>query len=69
MDDRPNDTCTLIPNRSQPALTVTAPTAGHWGVGAKYATGAAKVKKRREGERLYRNLESEIRDQLNNLKS
>ena len=31
--NRPNET--LIPDRSQPGLTMTAPTAGHRGVGDK----------------------------------
>ena len=43
MDNRPNET--LIPDRSQPGLTMTASTASHWGVGHKCATGGTKVKK------------------------
>ena len=43
MDYRPNET--LIPNRSEPGLTMTAPTASQWGVGEKYSTGGTKIKK------------------------
>ena len=43
MDNRPNET--IILDRSQSGLAVTAPTAGHWGKGDKYATDVKKVKK------------------------
>ena len=36
---------TLISDRSQPGITMTAPTAGHRDVGDKYATGVPKIKK------------------------
>ena len=32
----------LIPDRSQPGITMTAPTVRHWDIGDKYATGATK---------------------------
>ena len=35
---------TLIPDRSQPRLTMTAPTVRHRNVGDKYATGVPKLK-------------------------
>ena len=50
MDNRPNET--LIPDRSQPGLTMTASTASHWGVGDKHATGLTKVKKVRGRENI-----------------
>ena len=43
MHNKPNGT--LIPDRSKPGLSMTAPTAGHWDVGDKYATGVIKVNK------------------------
>ena len=36
---------TLIPDRSQPGITMTAPTVRHWDVCDKYATGVPKLKK------------------------
>ena len=50
MDIRHNET--LIPDRSQPGLTMTALTASHWGVGDKYATGVTKVKNIRGRENI-----------------
>ena len=50
MGNRPNET--LIPDRSHPVLTMTAPIAGHWSVDEKYATGMTKVKKIRERENI-----------------
>ena len=50
MDNRPNET--LIPDRSQAGLIMTAPTASHWGVGDKYTTGGTKVKKIRGRENI-----------------
>ena len=50
MDNRPNET--LIPDWSQPGLTMTAPTASNWGIGDKYATGGTKVKKIRGRENI-----------------
>ena len=50
MDTRPNET--KIPDRWQPGLTMTAPTASHWGVGDKYATGGIKVKTIRGKENI-----------------
>ena len=35
---------TLIPDRSQPGITMTAPTVRHRDVGDKYATGVPKIK-------------------------
>ena len=35
----------LVPNWSQPGLTMTTPTVGHWDIGHKYATVVQKVKK------------------------
>ena len=35
----------MKPDQSQPGLTMTAPSAGHWGVGGNYATDMKKVKK------------------------
>ena len=45
-----NTNNTLIPDRSQPGITMTAPTVGHRDVGDKYATGVSKVKKIRSRE-------------------
>ena len=42
----------LIPNRSQPEITMTAPTVRHWDVGDKYATGVPKIKKIRGRENI-----------------
>ena len=36
---------TLIPDRSQPGITMTAPTVWHRELGDKYATGKLKIKK------------------------
>ena len=36
---------TLIPDRSQPGSTMTAPTVRHRDVGDKYTTGVPKIKK------------------------
>ena len=44
-------TCnTLIPDRSQPGITMTATTVRHQDVGDKYATGVPKIKKIRVRE-------------------
>ena len=40
---------TLIPVRSQPGITMTAPTVRHREVGEKYATGLPKKRKLKEG--------------------
>ena len=50
MNYRPNET--WIPDRSQPRLIMTVPTAGYWGVGGKYATGVTTVKKISERENI-----------------
>ena len=51
MDNRPSETS--ISDRSQPGLTMTAPAAGLWGVGDKYATGVSKVKQNRGRENIF----------------
>ena len=43
MDNKPDEA--LIPDRSQPGLTMTAPTAGQSGVDGKYTYCVTKVKK------------------------
>ena len=43
---------TLIPDRSQPGITMTAPTVRHRDVGDKYATGVPKIKKNRGRENI-----------------
>ena len=43
---------TLIPDRSQPGITMTAPTVRHRDVGDKYATGIPKIKKIRGRENI-----------------
>ena len=43
---------TLIPDRSQPGITMTAPTVRHQDVGDKYATGVPKIKKIRGRENI-----------------
>ena len=43
---------TLIPDRSQPGITMTAPTVRHRDVGDKYATGVPKIKKIRDRENI-----------------
>ena len=43
---------TLIPDRSQPGITMTAPTVRHRDVGDKYATGVPKIKKIRGRENI-----------------
>ena len=43
---------TLIPDRSQPGMTRTAPTVRHRDVGDKYATGVPKIKKIRNRENI-----------------
>ena len=43
---------TLIPNWSQPGITMTAPTVRHGDVGDKYATGVLKIKKIRGRENI-----------------
>ena len=43
---------TLIPDRSQPGITMTAPTVRHRDVGDKYATGVPKIKKIRGRENM-----------------
>ena len=43
---------TLIPDRSQPGITMTAPTVRHRDVGDKYATGVPKIKKIRDWENI-----------------
>ena len=40
-----NTNNTLIPDRSQPGITMTAPSVRHRDVGDKYATGVPKLKK------------------------
>ena len=47
-----NTNNTLIPNRSQPGITMTAPTDRHRDVGDKYATGVPKIKKIRSWENI-----------------
>ena len=42
----------LIPDRSQPGITMTAPTVRHRNVGDKYATGVPKIKKIRGRENI-----------------
>ena len=42
----------LIPDRSQPGITMTAPTVRHRDVGDKYATGVPKIKKIRGRENV-----------------
>ena len=39
-----NTNNTLIPDRSQPGITMAAPTVRHWDVGDKSATGVPKIK-------------------------
>ena len=43
---------TLIPDRSQPGITMTAPTVRHRDLGDKYATGVPKIKKIRGRENI-----------------
>ena len=43
---------TLIPDRSQPVITMPAPTVRLWDVGDKYATGLLKIKKIRGRENI-----------------
>ena len=43
---------TFILDRSQPGITMTAPTVSHLGVGDKYATGVLKTKKIRGRENI-----------------
>ena len=43
---------TLIPDRSQPGITMTAPTVRHRDVGDKYATGVPKIKKIRSRDNI-----------------
>ena len=43
---------TLIPDRSQPGITMTAPTVRHLDVGGKYATGVPKIKTIRGRENI-----------------
>ena len=43
---------TIIPDPSQPGLTMTAPTVGHWDVGDKYATGVTQIRKFRGTENI-----------------
>ena len=45
-----NTNITLIPDRSQPGITMTEPTVRHRDVGDKYATGVPKIKKIRGRE-------------------
>ena len=47
-----NTNNTLIPDRSQPGSTMTAPTVRHRHVGDKYATGVRKIKKIRGRENI-----------------
>ena len=47
-----NTNNTLIPDRSQPGLRMTAPTVRHRDVGDKYATGVQKIKKIRGRENI-----------------
>ena len=42
----------LIPDRSQPGITMTAPTVRHRDVGDKYATGVPEIKKIRGRENI-----------------
>ena len=50
MDNRPNEI--VSPDRSQPGVTMGAPSASHWDIGDKNATGMTKVKKIRERENI-----------------
>ena len=50
MNNRPDGI--LLPDRSQPGLTMGASTASHWGIGDKYATGMTRVWKIRERENI-----------------
>ena len=43
---------TLIPDRSQPGIKMTAPTVRHRDVGDKYATGVPKIKKIRRRKNI-----------------
>ena len=47
-----NTNNTLIPDRSQPGLTMTAPTVTHRDVGDKYVTDVLKIKKIRGRENI-----------------
>ena len=53
-----NPNYTLIPDRSQPGITMTAPTVRHRDVIDKYATGVP-VKENKKGEHLSWNIECE----------
>ena len=53
---------TLIPDRSQPGITMPAPTVRHWDVGDKYATGVPKIKKIRGRENIFIGLSDEGMD-------
>ena len=47
-----NSKNTLIPDRSQPGITMTAPTVRHRDVGDKYAASVPKIKKNRGKENI-----------------
>ena len=47
-----NTNNTLIPDRSQPGITTTAPTVRHRDVGDMYATGVPNTKKKRGRENI-----------------
>ena len=47
-----NTNNTLIPDRSQPGITMTAPTVRHRDIHDKYATGVPKIKKIRGRENI-----------------
>ena len=47
-----NTNNTLISDRSQPGITMTAPTIRHLDVGDKYATGEPKIKKIRSRDNI-----------------
>ena len=47
-----NTNNTLIPDRSQPGITMTAPTVRHRDLGDKYATGVPNIKKIRRRKNI-----------------
>ena len=49
---RMNTKNNLIPDQSQPGITMTTPTVRHRDVGDKYATGVPKIKKIRDRENI-----------------
>ena len=64
-----NTNTTKIPDRSQPGITMTAPTVRHWDVGDKYATGVQRSRKLEAGRTLQVSLEHSgaLRDALEKL--